>query len=382
MSYLNGVQGITSTDNSSTATLTAGSTFTGTGELNDYPDVLVGVKTDQNGTLYIEFSPDGTNWDTSLSFNYDTARINPPHKFIKGSRYFRVRFTNTSASNQTYFRLYTNYGTFDALTSPINGTLAENYDAINTRPTDFHYEVAMGKRQGRTTWNKFGYNNDVDTGGEEVVAEFGGTFNIMTSADTLDVVSSSANDVNTTGSGAQQILIIGIDANSDEISETVNLNGVTTVTTTNSFLGVNRAYVISSGSSNSNEGTITIDDTSGTVGTQATIPANQGVTQQCIFHTPINHKFLADWLVTNVNKLSGGSTPRVTIKGYSYSRVVNCVYEIYRETIDTNVVNNHQLNPSQPFVIGGQEVLYFTAETDTNNTVVTMRFSGILERVV
>lgn len=376
-----GVKGIISAGNSSAATLASAATFTGTAELNDYPDVLIQVATDQNGTLYAEFSSDGTNWDTSLSFAYDTARINPPHIFVKGSRYFRVRFTNDSASAQTYFRLTTSYGIFQKLTSPINGTVAENYDATLVRPTEYKYEVAMSKRQGRSTWNKFGYNSDIDTASAEVIAEFGGTFNIMTSADTLDVVSSDVDDDGVGGgAGARQIAIIGIDANSDPITEIVTTNGTTTVTTTNSFLGVNRAYVISSGTSDANEGTITIDDTSGTVGTQATIPAGESVTQQAIFHTPINNTFLVDWLRINVNKISGGSSPRVTIKGYSYSRVVDCVYEIFRETIDTDVENNIELNPSQPFVITGREVLYFVAETNTNNTQVTMRFSGILER--
>ena len=231
--------GVTSSVNSSTATLASAATFTGEAELNDYPDVMIVLATDQNATMYFEFSPDGTNWDTSLTFYYDTARINPPHIFVKGSRYFRVRVTNTSVSAQTYFRLFTYYGEFQKLTAPINGALSENYDAIVTRPTDYKYETAMSKRQGRSTWNKFGYNDDVDTGGEEIIAEFGGTFNIMTTADTLDVVSSSANDTNAAGTGAKQIAIVGIDSNADAITEIVNLNGTSTVTTSNSFLEKN-----------------------------------------------------------------------------------------------------------------------------------------------
>ena len=153
--------GIVSTDNSSTTPLASLATFTGTGELNNYSDVMIQVTTDQNGTLYVEFSPDGTNWDTSLTFQYDTARINPPHVFVKGYRYYRTRFTNDSASAQTYLRLDTYYGGFQKLTTPINGTLAENYDAIVTRPSSFQYETAMGKRQGNLTINKFAFNDDV-----------------------------------------------------------------------------------------------------------------------------------------------------------------------------------------------------------------------------
>jgi hypothetical protein len=81
-------------------------------------------------------------------------------------------------------------------------------------------------------------------------------------------------------------------------------------------------------------------------------------------------------------KLSGGGgSPRVTFKGFSYSRVTDTTYEVFRGNIDTDVENHLTLLPSQPFVIGGREVFYLTASTDTNNTEVTARFSGIEERV-
>jgi hypothetical protein len=372
---------ILSTDNSTTTPLSAGDTFTGTSELNYYNDVMVTVKTDQDGILYMEFSPDGVNWDTSLSFQYKTDRINAPHILVKGPRYYRTRFENTSASAQTFLRLDTSYSHYNKLTSPINGVVSENYDAQNTRPTNYKYEVAGGKRQGRTTWNKFGYNDDVDTTNEELIASFGESINIMTSADTLDIVSTSTQDVSG-GTGANLLQITGIDGDFNIVSEFISINGTTPVTTVNSYLGVNRVNVINSGSNLANVGTVTIDDTAGTVGVQAQLPPNGSVTQQCIFHTPINYNFFADWLFINANKTSGGSTPKVTIRGYSYSRVTNTRYEVFRYTIDTSAENTISISPSQPFTIGGREILYFTADTDTNNTSVSVRFSGILERVV
>lgn len=241
---------------------------------------------------------------------------------------------------------------------------------------DFNYRVALGEVTNASTWNKFGYNSDVDTASTEIIAEFGGTFSIMTSADTLDVVSSSAQD-GVAGTGALSIQLTGIDANHLEQTEIVTMNGITPVTTSNSWLGINRAVVISSGTNDANVGTITIDDTAGTVGVQAEIPIDESVTQQLIFHTQIDYKFLVDWLWLHVTKLSGGSAPKVTIVGHSYSRVTDTVYEVFRTTIDSSVENTEQFNFSQPFVIGGREVLYFTADTDTNNTEVVGRFSGI-----
>ena len=89
--------------NSSNTPLSDGQSFVGQGERNFCESVMVTVATDQNGTLYAEFSIDGINWDTPLSFNYRTDRINPPHIFEKAPRYFRVRFTNDSGEDQTYY---------------------------------------------------------------------------------------------------------------------------------------------------------------------------------------------------------------------------------------------------------------------------------------
>lgn len=383
LDYLSGMGGVkvqTSTVNASTTLLTSSSTFTGTSELNSANDVMVTVKTDQEGTLYMDFSPDGTNWDSTLSFKYDPNRINPPHILVKGNRYFRVRFTNDSSSDQTYLRLNTYYGSFQKLTASINGTLAENYDAIVARVTSYEHEVAMSKRQGRKTVHSWAHNSDVDTG-TEIVADFGGTFNIMTSADTLDVVSSSVND-DAGGTGCTAIIIEGIDENHLYQTETVIMDGITPVTTSNSWLGVNRAYGVSFGSLGTVDGTITIDDTSNAVGTQVIIEPGDNVSHACIYHTQINHNFLIDYVFVNARKDSGGGSPKVTFKLWSYSRVTNASYEIGRFEIDTASENSQAHDWKQPLLVGGREVVYLTATTDRDNTPVSGRIVGIEERVV
>lgn len=372
-------RGTVSTLNTTTTPLTAGSTFTGTGELNDWEDVMVQIKSDTNGTFYCEFSPDGTNWDTSLSFIYDTTRINPPHKFIKGYRYWRARFTNTSATDQTEFRLYTYFGQFDTLTTPINGTISENYDAIAVRPTDYHYEIAMGKRQGHTTWNKFGYNDDIDSG-TEIIASFGGTFSKLTTARTLSVVSTSAQD-GVAGTGATTVILYGVDENRLSQVEVVTMNGTTPVITSNTWLGINRISIYLCGSNESNVGTITATATTDLT-IQGEVPIGAGTTEQCIFFTQENHTALLDYLLINANKLSGGSSPVLTIKGWVYSFVSQAKYEVFRYNLDTSVENSVELNPSQPFVVGEKSVIWFEATSNQNNTVVSVRFSLIEERVI
>jgi hypothetical protein len=250
-------------------------------------------------------------------------------------------------------------------------------DLREDKTKEYRYEVAMGNIYGSSTWNKFGYNADID-GAAEIVASFGGTFNIMTSADTLNVVSTANND-NSGGQAARTIVLVGIDANGDYQEETVTMNGQTPVTTTNSWLGINRAYVASVGNSNYNQGDITISDTSAIFGTQAQIPSMKGITQQSIFHVPSGHKFLSDWLEINASRQ--GATPFIQIFGYVYNRPTNVRQQIFTTSTGDGQSSELQLTPSQPFVINEDSVLYFEATSDHTNTFVSIRFSGILKKI-
>lgn len=246
-------------------------------------------------------------------------------------------------------------------------------------PKDYTTESALGNVTGTTTWNKFGYNEDVDTGTEEIIAEFGGAFQFLTAGETIDIVSTSTNDVDTTGTGVRKLILYGVDENWSPVIETVNMNGTTTVTTTSQWIGINRATIFQSGSANSNVGKITI--TANTSGyTMATMPAGQGTTQQCFFYVGADQQFLATWLYLGVIKSSGGGSPEVTFKGYVYSDVVQSEFEVFRDSIDLGGSNGDHLDltPAEPFVIGEKSILWFTANTSANNTSVRGRFSGKL----
>lgn len=383
MTYLPNKKSVISTLNTTIVPLSEGETWSGSGELNDFPDVMVSVNTDIDGTLYCEFSHDGINWDTSLAFHYDASRINPPHILVKGDRYYRTRFTNTGPGTQDHIRLHTDYGTYNKLTAPLNGTLGENYDAQPTRPSSYQYEVAEGKRQGSTTVNKFGHNDDIDTGADEIIAYFGGAFhpssNIINLAQPFDIGYTTATDGSGT-TGATVLLVTYLDGDFLEQSAFHTLSGTGLDTTTFSGLGINRALVYSNGGAYTNTGDIVL---SGSVsgGTQAVIPGMHGVTQQCIFHVQIGHNLLIDFFDLSMLKISGGGVPTVTIKGWSYSRFTNTLYAVFEKQVDTAIENNISLNFAQPFVVGGRDVVYVTASTTVSNTKVSARFSGVQVRV-
>jgi len=265
--------------------------------------------------------------------------------------------------------------------SPIEDPLRKDNKALSTRPTSFDHEVAIGKRSGVTTWNKWGYNSDIDTAAEEVIASFGGTYTPPTTPTTLIITSSSGNDTSLAGggTGARSIQITGIDENRNTKTQTILLEGTSSIVTTTTWLGINRVEVVSSGSGQVNEGNIVILATLG--GTAlAQIPAGVGVTQQGIFHVPANHTFVASWLVINASRATGqGSSPLVTVRGYVFNPSTNTKYLVVRKNLDTSVAINVELTPSEPFIVPEGSVLYFTATTDKNDTVVDIRFSGKLQ---
>lgn len=274
-----------------------------------------------------------------------------------------------------------NIKTYDDKSVNISSKKYKGSQIIDVVSKNYNYEVAMSRVEGDSTWNKFGYNNDVDTGADEVVAAFGGAFNQrLNSAETLNISSTSAQDTLTTGTGAWQLVLYYVDSNWNEGIEVISLNGTNTVTTNAKIIGINRVSIFKSGSSLSNVGEITITaSSSGNV--MASVPVGSGTTEQAIFYVADKHNFLMDWLFLNVRKLSGGTAPRVTLTGWVYSEVSTSFYDVLKINIDTTIENTIQLNLKQPFVIGPKSIFYLTATTNTNNTVVNARFSGMLSQI-
>jgi hypothetical protein len=118
----------------------------------------------------------------------------------------------------------------------------------------FELQVARGQITGHEVINIFGYNPDVDTS-EESVWPDGGTIPHPTTASVLKISSSSANDTSA-GTGARTVAIFGVDADYNEVSESVILDGQTPVNTGYSYLYINGFYVTTAGSGGVNAGNI------------------------------------------------------------------------------------------------------------------------------
>ena len=134
---------------------------------------------------------------------------------------------------------------------------------------------------------KFGLNPAVGTT-EEVIWDGGGNYTFLTSAETMDIVSTDADDT-LGGTGAQTMIIYGLNTNWKETNQVIILDGTSIITTDTAFLRVFRAIVLTSGTNtpigNANEGTITITSHITTT-LQAQIGVNNGQTLMCVYTVP------------------------------------------------------------------------------------------------
>lgn len=367
-----GIQSPTSGGNSTTTPTTS---FTGAGEQNDFPDVMVSLYSDdQDGTLYFDFSVNGTDWRTFPSQGFEvTAGIHEFHTAVKGPRYFRVRWS--SSSSPTTLQLYTYYGKFSRVNTPLNQTVGRDSDASLVRPTICQDEISRGLRSGVQQWNKFAYRTSTTSAaGEQTIWATTTNLTIMTSAETFDIAYNNATDGAGGGAtGATQLTFYYLDANEELAIAQHTLGSTGTDTTSFTGLGINRCVVTASGTSNTNVNDITITNTT-SGNTQAIIPALGGVTQQAFFFMPNNARGVSKWLFLSANKLSG-SNPKVLFKGYVYNRGVDSYFEVFRYTMDTQ--SDTQIDITDPcnFPLSARDVLYFVMDTDQNNTVAECRFS-------
>lgn len=280
---------IKSEGNSSTDALGVSETFTGTAEINGFDNVLVTCKSDVAGTLYADFSPDGLNWDSTLTYAVaaDTFEI---HRLVKGARYFRVRYTNGSVA-QTYMRLHVSYGDFGPLTTPRNLAASADIDTLVTRPTDYGLDVSSNEWSGVKAVRKFGFNPVVGTTEEDIWGTGGTYTGWLTSASTVEAISSSTND-SSSGTGARKLTIVGLDENFDEAEETVDLDGTSpSGATTTRFIRVNRAFVPEGGAGTyhgTNIGNLTVRVSSAGA-TLAQIVAARGQTELAMYTVPAGY---------------------------------------------------------------------------------------------
>ena len=175
----------------------------------------------------------------------------------------------------------------------------------------FELQVARNQIMGHKSLFQFGINGAVGTSVETVWAE-GGTY-VFPAAATVMKISSSSTDDTSAGTGARTIAIFGLDANYNQISESVILDGQTAVNTGNSYLLISRMYVTTAGSGATAAGTIYAGTGTVTSGVPATVygmitlTANE--TQMAFFTVPAGYTlYLMGTYFTSANSTANAST--------------------------------------------------------------------------
>ena len=240
-----------------------------------------------------------------------------------------------------------------------------------------HTEIAIsrGHAEGYRLLYKFGYNPDVN-GDEETVWSEGGDYPWLDSAVTMFVSSSSANDISG-GTGANTILIQGLDENYNEIEETVTLNGQTQVATQLSYLRVYRSYVTLAGSDGTSGGTISIASSGATGGVpDGTVYASLALgnqTQIAAYTVPAGYTLYVD----EINFTAALSTANKRVSASFHTR------EFGSNVFTTNFINvlqSSQLKQlfkyPQPFA--EKTDLECRVSTNTSNNPVAASFQGVL----
>lgn len=185
---------------------------------------------------------------------------------------------------------------------------------------DFNLQVARGQIQGHSTLNIYGYQPSI-----------GGTFIPVWENATAYTYPVAATQMHLAGSNGDtaSIVIQGLDANYNMISETAVLNGTTAVTTVKSYLRINSLRV-SVGSATNPAGVVTLKDLTDTI-IYAQINAGVGRSQAAIYTVPAGYTFYLSRIDINTS-----------LNGSNFATYQN-------KTVDVNGVV--QLTQQAPFAI-------------------------------
>ena len=235
--------------------------------------------------------------------------------------------------------------------------------------------ISRGHSTGYRTLYKFGYNPDVN-GTEETVWAEGGNYLWLSSAVTMFVSSSSVNDASG-GTGANTILIQGLDGDYKEIEETITLNGQTQVTTQLSYLRVYRAFVTLAGSGGTSGGTIYVAASGSSSGVPTgTVYASLALgnqTQIAAYTVPSGYTLYVD----EINFTAALSTANKRVNASFHTRDFGS--NVFRARF-VNVLQSNQLKQEfkypQPFP--EKTDMECRVYTDSTNNPIAASFQGVL----
>jgi len=224
----------------------------------------------------------------------------------------------------------------------------------------FELQVARGQISYHSVRNIFGFATGIGTS-FTTPWELANTNSLplISSASQLDIASSDAADT------SQIIKVVGLDADYNEISENISLNGTTVVTTTNSYKAINDLITISGNCA----GNVTAK-IGATV--YAQITAGAGRNQAAIFTVPAGHSFYLA-RIDAFSATATGASKYITFLNkntFSDGRVFSVAETTFAQRMDIQRV--------LPFKVPEKTTLEFQAKVNTTTAEVGIFGEGYL----
>ena len=192
----------------------------------------------------------------------------------------------------------------------------------------FELQVARGQISWHKRLFQFGTNTAVGTGFSTIWAGGSSTLYTYPSAATVLKISSGSASDTAAGTGARTVIVYGLDANYNEISEIVSLNGQTAVNTVNSYIRFNEMLVLTAGSGGTAAGILYAGVGTVTTGVPATIygqvPLGYNSSDQAFWTVPAGYTAY----ITSCTWTSANTTANIAVTGSLNIRPLNGVFSV------------------------------------------------------
>jgi hypothetical protein len=334
-----------------------------------YPGVVVAMKTDATGTLYMEQSVDGVNWDSSLSFDVEPD-LNEVHRITITRSWYRTRYVNGSTP-QTYLRLQTNFDDPAILSTPLNSTLQQDGDSICVRSFPAELDIAAGRYEGTDIVNKFGRNTDISTNSvPEDLWNGGGVYTgFPTGApEEFEVFSSSVSDT-----GVLTFTYLPSSTSTRYLTGTVTLNGTTPVATGITGYRMHTARYSTGAATTFNVGTITLRHRVTTANVFCVMPIGRSQTNVSAYTVPAGSTAYIRRLFMRVT-----GTTSLSIQGALWVRGLGESPRLRRPITATNAEHFEEEPYGGIPVAEGSDIVLRVTSSSNNNVDVTGGYDLVL----
>ena len=238
-----------------------------------------------------------------------------------------------------------------------------NYRSISQIGTSepFELQVARGDITGHTALFKYGYNSLI-VNVEETIWDAGGIYTYPTSAVKMTATSAGGAD-----DEFVEITMVGLDANYNEVSEVVTLDGTGVGESNTFFLRLYRAFV---SGSQAPTGNVTITNSSTTYA-QITLGENQ--TLMAVYTVPAGHTlYITEGIATHGTDTSGAfMTVRFVTKKPN---------GVFRTAVKVDIIGGELIFPfTNPLKVEEKTDIEVRAKCSKNqNNAMSAVFQGVL----